>query len=261
MLGPSVLSYEGNGITYGPEYPNGEAKWSRNSDLRVTGTVDLWFPREIVEDNGFENRIFVGDGGDGQHGWFDVYRVEYFADGSDDQFKYLGRLYFRAADQTHVQIQFEAARAWTMNGYIYAGEVIANGVRCVLPELRNSPMDQCRLSYAETVELINGYRAYWVDVLTGCLGWPVERAQQFADDLTVDRVPVVLHEAAGSWIVDFFIQKYAGELTKESIDELRDELITAIDPDDTYNFSVPPDCSAITARVEEVLRRSKRSKR
>lgn len=107
------------------------------------------------------------------------------------------------------------------------------------------------LSADQMRERLQFYRAYWMHVLQGCLGWSAKSAQEYADR-QLEGLPVVLHERAGWWIVDFFIPESAATLSPERVNELSTQLLEAIDPGDTYDPRLP-DCAAISARAREVL--------
>jgi hypothetical protein len=108
------------------------------------------------------------------------------------------------------------------------------------------------LSDEEMHERLEFHRAFWLHVLTGCLGWSAEAAKKYADKL-LEGPPVVLHEKPGHWIVNFFIPESAKNLSSDTVDELYLDLLDAIDPTDTYDEGLP-NCPAISARVKQVLK-------
>ena len=110
------------------------------------------------------------------------------------------------------------------------------------------------LSEDEMRERLEFHRAFWLHVLTGCLGWSLEAAKEYAEKM-LEGPPVVLHEKPADWIVLFFIPESAGMLSPDTVNELRADLLDAIQPTDTYYDEGLPDCTLISARVKQVLER------
>jgi hypothetical protein len=107
------------------------------------------------------------------------------------------------------------------------------------------------LSDDEVRERLQFHREYWLHVLTGCLGWSVKAANEWADKM-LEGPPVVLHEKPGEWIVLFFVPDRARTWSPDKFNALCDRLLDAIDPSDVYDPSLP-DCATISARVRQVL--------
>ena len=111
-----------------------------------------------------------------------------------------------------------------------------------------------KMTADETRDRLQFHRAYWLHVLTGCLGWSVKAANEWADEM-LEGPPVVLHDKPNHWIAGFFLPASAFKLPPDKLNELRYQIEDAIDDRDTYYDEALPDCATITARVRQVLDR------